>query len=514
MASVRENELITSHRPPQRPEIWPVVLMLLYGVCIGVMMTRHEMWRDEVQAWLLARDAATWFDVLANSRYERHPWLWYALLWPLTRLTSHPVAMQGLHLLVVMASAWVLLRFAPFPRWLRVLMLAGYFFSYEWAVLSRNYALSVLLLFTFCALYARRWRTLPWIGLVLGLASLTNVLALLIAAVLAGALVAEGIWLKWRHAASRLVSARRATVALVLWALGCGAGLYAAYPPASVGLPAPGSGHFTETRRIASSAHVVLRAFAPVPENSPSFWVSNRVVEALSQPGPATAAATALLLLCALFYLRRPRYALLFLAGALLLLSFFHTIKVGDSRHHGFLYLWCWLVFWLSESGAASPPARPWRNLLLVPVLLVHIAGTALAWRWEWSTAFSQGQTAATWIQGHFDDVDQLIMAGAPSPHASTVVAFLGRDEIYYLDQGGHGSYIIWDSRVRLNLPHEELLERLDALRPPGDSPVLLILQTPLAPAVYEPRGIHHLKSFDGPVTTDETIHLYQWPGP
>lgn len=48
----------------------------------------HEMWRDEIQAWLLARDSTGVFDLLRHMKYEGHPALWHLLLIPITRLTK------------------------------------------------------------------------------------------------------------------------------------------------------------------------------------------------------------------------------------------------------------------------------------------------------------------------------------------------------------------------------------------------------------------------------------------
>ena len=117
-------------------------------------MSHHEMWRDEMMAWLLARDAATPWQVFSLIKYEGHPGLWYLLIWPFAHLSWNPAWMQALHALIAGAAVFVLLRYAPFSWPLRVVLALGYFLAYEWAVIARNYAVSVLLLFLFCAGYA------------------------------------------------------------------------------------------------------------------------------------------------------------------------------------------------------------------------------------------------------------------------------------------------------------------------------------------------------------------------
>ena len=74
---------------------------LLTGVFFAVAsftLLNHEMWRDELQAWLLARDSNGPFELFQNLKYERHPGLWHLLLMPLSRMFRSPEVMQWLHL--------------------------------------------------------------------------------------------------------------------------------------------------------------------------------------------------------------------------------------------------------------------------------------------------------------------------------------------------------------------------------------------------------------------------------
>src|SRR5689334_3222651 len=50
-------------------------------------MLTHEMWRDEHQAWLVARDANSLSGLLDNMNYEGNPALWQFFLFLITRVT-------------------------------------------------------------------------------------------------------------------------------------------------------------------------------------------------------------------------------------------------------------------------------------------------------------------------------------------------------------------------------------------------------------------------------------------
>ncbi len=65
-------------------------LLALYILLTVITMLAHEMWFDEIQAWLIARDSHDIVDLIHNLRYEGHPALWYLLLMPLTRLSVTP----------------------------------------------------------------------------------------------------------------------------------------------------------------------------------------------------------------------------------------------------------------------------------------------------------------------------------------------------------------------------------------------------------------------------------------
>ena len=67
-------------------------------------MAFHEPWRDEWQAWLLARDSPSLKALLYNMRYEGHPPTWHVVLFALSRVTRSVVALQALQLVLATAA--------------------------------------------------------------------------------------------------------------------------------------------------------------------------------------------------------------------------------------------------------------------------------------------------------------------------------------------------------------------------------------------------------------------------
>jgi hypothetical protein len=162
-------------------------LLTFYALVTGLTIFSHAMWRDEIQAWLIARDSADLTALFHNLHYEGHAALWYLLLMPLTRISRDPLLMQALHFSIALAVVTLVLWRAPFSFFERALFPFGYFTLYEYAVKSRSYALGCLLIFVFCALWHRR-RQLPLVmALVLALLANVDILFMIlsIAAVLA-----------------------------------------------------------------------------------------------------------------------------------------------------------------------------------------------------------------------------------------------------------------------------------------------------------------------------------------
>ena len=108
----------------------------LYLAFLIWMHAHHEMWRDEVHAWSLARIAQGFGDlVTGDRRYEGHPplWFWYLRVW--SWIVPEVWGLQVATVAAAVGAAVVLLRFAPFPRYLKLLLLLTYDFGYELSVM-------------------------------------------------------------------------------------------------------------------------------------------------------------------------------------------------------------------------------------------------------------------------------------------------------------------------------------------------------------------------------------------
>lgn len=133
------------------------------------------MWRDEVRAFSIATRAASWSSLFGDLHHEGHPALWYVLLRAGFALTHSNLVLPVLALVIGIAIAYVVLRYAPFPFWLRLLTVFGAFVGYEYSVVARNYGIGILLLLIACVLFQKRDKHALPLGAVLALMANTSV---------------------------------------------------------------------------------------------------------------------------------------------------------------------------------------------------------------------------------------------------------------------------------------------------------------------------------------------------
>ena len=115
--------------------------LAVYGLVVATLSALHEPWKDETQAWRLAIDSRGVLDLVHNARYEGHPLLWHVMLQALGHLWRSWWAVVVLHIAIACVGAWLVLRYAPFTRVQKVLLVFGYWLAYEYSVVVRPYGL-------------------------------------------------------------------------------------------------------------------------------------------------------------------------------------------------------------------------------------------------------------------------------------------------------------------------------------------------------------------------------------
>ncbi len=139
-----------------RSAILNCIGLLLFAAVILTGLWFHEPWRDELQAWIIARDLNV-SGIIYQMRFEGHFALWSLLLHPFAA-SGAPLFCLGLLSggLMFLAAGLFLFR-SPFAGYAKVAFLLSFPMIYYFPVVSRCYAMIPPLLFGMAVLY----RTLP-----------------------------------------------------------------------------------------------------------------------------------------------------------------------------------------------------------------------------------------------------------------------------------------------------------------------------------------------------------------
>lgn len=498
--------------PSTRPDTAFAVAVAVVFACIcSFAISYHEMWRDELQSWLITRSSHNLAELRDAMRYEGHPALWYLLVYAVTRFSQRPEAMQVLHVLIGSACVFVFARSAPFPRWARFLFALGYFPVYEYGVITRNYSIGILFLFAAAALLPRR-RERPWLlGVLLALAAQTNAMALIVAAAFAGTLFLEP-WLSRGDRAHAKASLKTLAVT------GAGILLAAMYvtPPADTGYA---DSWVLEASRLRAERVLGLfaKALLPVPgerEGLGDFWVAT----GSHHVAPLVALV---MMACLLPWLLRRKVALvMFVAGTSALFFFFYTKLDGSLRHHGFLFINLVLAIWYAEvvrreSAGQTAGVRldsPGERLftrLAGALLLTHVVLAAMSVRADVSSVFSAGRATAELLVAN--DLDELPTVADPDAYMTSVLGYLHQRTFYYPRGSRFGSYTRYDkARIDVELSDQQLLDAARDLGRENGSAVVIVVARELSAGIDA--EIERIGCRSGEIVPAESFCVYRLP--
>ena len=488
------------------------VVLVAFVVVVGVTMWRHEMWRDELQAWMIARATHSLPNLFDNIRYEGHPALWYLLLWPLAQLDGSPWVMQVAQLTIATATLALVLWRAPFTMAQKGLFAGGYFVVFEYGTLSRSYSLGFFFLALTCTIASTRHRW-PWSNVTLALLALTSVFGALVAVgVLAGLVVDDGVR-RWRGGGRDLDAAPLVRVGggLVVAVAGFVVSYAQAAPPGDAGVYRSWKTSFDSSLARTTLA-AISRALVPIPKPRREFWntsIFDGVTAAAAVLGIVLAVTFAWLLR------RRPGVCATWVAGVLLVIGFLYTkIQYASaSRDYGHVFLALTAALWLvpamaTTSRGDSPRTNRLRSRAWTAVLVAQVIGGLFVVLVDLRYPFSNGRDVARLVTDRH--LEHAIIIGQPDVSASTVAAYLDHD-VYYPAGERFGRYILWDEDRRdRRQPLREIIQRIEN---DNRQVVLLVINHPVdlrAPGDFR---LQPLAAFDNGVVTDEHFWVYRVVG-
>ena len=504
------------------------VITSVFFLLGAYLLSNHEMWGDEMQAWLLARDSTSVPNLFANLKYEGHPALWYLLLMPLTRVTHSPTAMQALHLLIATSTIYLFARYSPFSVVQKILFSFGYFPFYEYSVISRNYALGVLLIFLFCSLFERRYTNFLVISLILFLLCHTSVFALIIVIVLFFGLLLDLYFYQRTHKSFNRSDTHKVYVGFLIITLGITTAVLQLIPPSdsSIGV----GWHFSfDIRSFRTVLTKLTAAYLPIPYFRLHFWeTGDNPLDSYAWQASAYLNRLALLFVCSFLafsmmgFVRKPFVFFLFAGCTFGLLAFFYIKYYGGIRHAGFLFIAFIMSAWLYRcheqtnwpiSSASS--LKKWETLFshsITLILLLHIGGSFVAASVDYQHPFSMAKSVAEYINER--GLNNRLIVGYPDFTTSSIVGYLGISHAYYPQGDRFGSFVRYDKQGTMKITDQEVVDKARQLEAQqltdGKSQgVLIILNKPLGDDLVQASKLKKIGEFTGAIVPDENFYLY-----
>src|SRR6185312_16002622 len=476
---VAKKVLVAETPLPKRAD--PMFVYSLVGAffIIGLIgVFHHEMWRDELQVWLVGASAHNYGEFLRNMANECNPFGWYFLDFVLSRFTEDPIIAQIFHMLLATGTVYMIAKYAPFTKLQKIFVSFSYFLFFEYSLVARGYALTVFFVFLFCTFYQQVKSKNRYLVLSLALFCLANttghgvIMTLgLLGMMVADYLFAQDVALRKKYKPMQVLLA--AVIVLI--------GIYIAMkwisPPAGNRY---GNNWFfgVDMERMARSLRTFWMSLIPIPQLSTlNFWNSNFFYTATTSSFRFTILfllSVGVFLFCVLDYLPKIGVTVFYLAATIGVLLFNYTnnviFSIFAANHYGFIFVTLIASSWLAPLAKRSsfniPPLNSLRNTLkveknftylLTGLFAVNMLAGMIAYYKDYTELFSNIERTGKYIRD--SHLDRMPEAGFIDYAVSPTSAFT-KQTIYYPDRDTSARYTIsTDNKYTFDM--NELLNRL-----------------------------------------------------
>lgn len=424
------------------PLKYVIPLLLAYSAVLLFGIFHHEIFLEEAQQLTIARDSNSISEVFKNMLYEGHVTLWNSVLFYLTHyISARPIAMQLFHSLVIISAAFIFLRYAPFNFTVKTLVLFGCYFLFVYSIISRNYALGILLLFICCVLLENPEKNLVRIGIVVVLMCFTHLFYVF---------AATGIfaYLLLSVAKRKELNARFA-IFTVLFLFGAISAVMQTLrvPTDNVVSVAKGLS-WLSAQRLSFGMIGFARGFINVPPvRQRYFWDIQYI-----QHFPVwfdLLLAVALFAITIWFIFRSKKALFFYLPPVVMLTAFFAMTGLAGSRYFGLFFIFFIAGLWLAHyDGVAIFPnedrslIKRWMPGAFIYIILVmQLFAGIFMYVADNRKPFSEAEHTISFLKEHDFEQGPLVIDGYTA--GPSLSAYLGR-KVYYLDIDQTGSFVIW----------------------------------------------------------------------
>lgn len=508
---------------------YPNCLILIFFILSFIGILNHEMWRDETQAWLIARDASSLTDLYENLKFEGHPGLWHLCLFIITKFTHNPFAMQFFHILISTAIVYIFVKLSPFNILQKTLFTFSYFPLFEYNLISRNYNLGLLLIFLFCYLFTRKNRNYICLFSVLALLANTNIYGLIICFCLSATLIID-IFRIYRNNKNELSHKQinYVSIGLLILILGIGLCIFQLLPLAIQGT-AYNIQQNTDKAVLSQFDYILIKlkdlayvlrgiwySYIPIPNFFQfHFWGYN--IADISNYLTLLVSCFSLLLIVfsVSIFIEKPVVLFLYLSATLGIILFSWLKFLGTLRHHGHLFIIFLACIWISNFFRKSYdiPKRFQKvtrylkknqTKIITIILLIQMFSGLYAYSMDLIYPFSKSKATAEFIQQQ--GLSEGFILGNKDAIVSPISAYIDK-KIFYLEYERFGSFF-QNPQKKIIKNQSELIDRINKIVTDNSKNNVLILSYPLN--IKSNRlNITFIRKFSNSIVAEEKYYIY-----
>ncbi|MDO4982634.1 MAG: hypothetical protein Q4E35_03655 [Eubacteriales bacterium] len=156
------------------PKVFFIILLVLYAAFHIYVIQYHEAWRDEAQAWTIAKNTSL-REMFSLLSVEGHPALWFLFLRFFAKLGLSYPYISYLSLALMTAALALLFFKSPFPDVVKFLLSLGAVFFYFYSVVSRVYAMVVLIVILLAVYWPQKYEKPILYGILIALLFQTHI---------------------------------------------------------------------------------------------------------------------------------------------------------------------------------------------------------------------------------------------------------------------------------------------------------------------------------------------------
>lgn len=427
-------------------------VFLGYLLFNGILLARHELWRDEANVWLMAKELSP-LQLFSEIKYQGHPCLWYFLIMPFAKAGLPFRTISFISYLIMAVSAGLFLFKAPLGKGVKTVAVFSPIFTYYYAEIARNYCLIALMLILLALYYPKRNEKCILYGLFLGLLVQSDMVVLMAAGMISLMWLCENLWKCFKE---------RTNVPFLNILKGIWIPLFSLF------LLIAQFYHVSDSPVFQVNSYGTMELLKEI--RNYSYWIFMR----LTGRGE---------IFCKLFLLSF--LALLLVASvrlknlwATVVMTAAYLFEAAFSVMIYQLHIWhfialCFVMLWTvwvlyHQKEEKRPAGKAIGTSLLGIQLLVLILSVCMFIRWndkeETSSlanalhgVYSDGGQTAEYIKENISP--DALMVSVNVPYASTVLAYLPEYTFYFAGNGQRETYADWSDEQERRINFEELLE-------------------------------------------------------